>query len=212
MTETAATPTSSAPTEPPAHQPATASRLTAWDLLFADSAHPTKDLETALNEHAVLDGAGPHVPRWQTVAAHFAVAEISGQILGLLQRLPVGDMLTGGWMHLDKVGEARTATKADGSSRVVSILNHEISFTHEPTVEMLLNEVPLELFKLAVNASFAIEGCELVITNGEVARARPGPTAAKASLQANGATLLEHSVARVDPSRLFDNVAGTEPS
>jgi hypothetical protein len=113
-------------------------------------------------------------------------------------------------MHFDKVGEARTATKADGSSRAVSFLKHEVSFSHESTVEMLLDELPIQLLKLAVNASFAIEGCELVITNGELVRAHPGPTTAKASLQANGVTLLEHAVARVDPSRLFDNEAGAE--
>ncbi len=211
MTEMAATASSSATTEPAAHDPAAATRrLTAWDLLFADSAHPTTDLESALNEHAVLDGARHHVPRWQSVAARFVVAEVSAQILGLLQQLPVGNMLTGGWMHLDKVGEARTATKADGSSRAVSLLNHEISFIHESTVEMLLDESPLQLMELAVNAHFAIEGCELVITNGEVVRAHPGPTAAKATLQANGVTLVEHEVAKVDPSRLFDNGAGAE--
>ena len=211
MSEMAATAPPSATTEPAAHQSAP-SRLTAWDLLFADSAHPTENLESALNEHAVLDGAGDHVPRWQSIAARFAVAEISGQILGLLQRLPVGDMLTGGWMHLDKVGDARTATKADGSSRAVSILNHEMSFTHEPSVEMLLDELPLELLKLAVNASFVIEGCELVISNGELVRAHPGHTAAKASLQANGVTLLERAVATVDVSRLFDDEPDVQPS
>ncbi|HEX2785634.1 MAG TPA: hypothetical protein VHN36_18785, partial [Ilumatobacteraceae bacterium] len=145
-------------------------------------------------------------------AAGFVVAEITGQILGLLQRLPVGDMLTGGWGHLKKVGEARSATKADGSSRAVSLLKHEVSFSHESTVEMLLDELPMELLELVVNASFAIEGCELVITNGEVVRAHPGPTAANASLQARGVTLLEHAVAIVDPSRLFDNAARAEPS
>lgn len=213
MTDMAATAPSSSTTGPAVQDSAAAPRrLTAWDLLFADSAHPTTDLESALNDHAVLDGAGDHVPRLQSVAAGFVVAEITGQILGLLQRLPVGDMLTGGWGHLKKVGEACSATKADGSSRAVSLLKHEVSFSHESTVEMLVDELPMELLELVVNASFAIEGCELVITNGEVVRAHPGPTAAKASLQARGVTVLEHAVPIVDPSRLFDNVAGAEPS
>ncbi len=211
MTEMAATASSPETTEPATHEPAAATpRLTAWDLLFADSAHPTKELESALNEHAVLEGARQHVPRWQSVAARFVVAEISAQILGLLQRLPVGNMLTGGWMHLDKVGEARTATRADGSSRAVSLLNHEISFIHQSTVEMLLDESPLQLLELAINANFAIEACELVITNGELVRAHPGPTAAKTLLQAHGVTLVEHAVAKIDPSRLFDNEAEAE--
>ena len=184
-------------------------KLTAFDLFFEDPAHAAKEIEDALVEHRLLTSLPEHAPRLQGVAARYLLAQVGGQILTLLQHLPLGDMLAGGWEQLQKVGQAKTATKLDGSSRNVSLFTHEVTFTHSPTIEMLVNEVPIPLLQLMLEATFAIDACELVITAGEIVQHTPGPSGVRAALKSNGVTLLEHPMAKVDPRRLFTDESET---
>ena len=112
-------------------------------------------------------------------------------------------MLTEGWKELQKVAQARTATKLDGSSRNVSVLRHDVTFGHESTIEMLLNETPMPLLHLVLNAAFAIDACELEIVAGEIAHVTLGPTAAKALLKSNDVTLLDRPVVKANLHQLF---------
>ncbi len=177
--------------------------LTAFDLFFEDPATAALQVEAAIAEHGLLTSLPEQAPRLQAVALKFLTGQVVEQILLLLGRLPVGDMLTEGWAKLQKVAEARTATKVDLGRRNVSVLEHEIVFGKSPTIEMMIDEAPVPIVNLGLEARFSIAACEVEVLAGDIARVVPGVIGVAAVMRARSTTLFEHRMSQLDLTRLF---------
>ncbi|MCU1368496.1 MAG: hypothetical protein JWN39_4135 [Ilumatobacteraceae bacterium] len=178
-------------------------RLTAWDLFFEDAATAEHSLQTALTDTGLLKTLPEGAPVLQAAAAKYLMTQVAQQVLQLLQALPMGDMLSGGWGHLQAVMQAKAATKLDGSSRHVALAAHEISFGNEPAVEMLLDEVPVPFLRFALEAAFSIQACDLEIAGGEIGHVGLGSTGVQATLRSNAITLLHCPLKQLDIGRIF---------
>ena len=183
--------------------PVATDQLSACDAFFEDPTSAAMMLEQAITRHGLLDKLPPEAPPLSTIAARLFVGQVVDQVLELLRRLPLSDMLTEGWSQLDKIAEAKTTTKLDRSSRDVEVLQHKLTIAQEPTIEMLIDEVPVPLLKFGLDITFDVTGCNLRVASGEITRVEPGPIAVHSTLRSRSLTVIEHTISKIDTSRLL---------
>jgi hypothetical protein len=184
-------------------------KLNALDLLLADPGHATAAITRALTVAHVLDELPRETPPLAAPAAKFLLGAVAGALETMLAAIGLDALLTSGWQQLDSVAKARAATADDHGERHVSLLHHEVTSHHEPKVEMLVDELPVPLMDLRLDASFVIEGCGLLVRDGEIASATPVAVSATGELACGDVTVLKHSVAQLDPARLFAGAVRT---
>ena len=178
-------------------------QLSACDAFFDDPTSAAMLLEQAMTRHGLLDKLPDESPPLSTIAARLFLGQVVDQVIELLRQLPLSDMLTEGWSQLEKIAEARTATKLDSSSRDVEVLQHQLSIAQEPTIEMLVNEIPVPLLKFGLDITFDVTGCNLRVAAGEITRVEPGPIAVHSALRSRSVTVLEHTISQIDTTRLL---------
>ena len=178
-------------------------QLSACDALFEDRGSAALVLERAIAEYKLLEELPDGAPPLAAAAARFLTQQVVDQIVDLLSRLPLGDMLTEWWSQLQQVVEAQLATRTDGGSRNVSLFEHELTLTQEPTIELLVDEVPVPLLTLTLEINFSVTGCDLLVVAGEITGAQPGPIGVAGSLRSGAVILVEHAIHDIDLARLF---------
>lgn len=178
-------------------------QLSACDAFFDDPTSAATLLEQAMTRHGLLDKLPDESPPLSTIAARLFLGQVVDQVIELLRQLPLSDMLTEGWSQLEKIAEARTATKLDRGSRDVEVLQHQLSIAQEPTIEMLVNEIPVPLLKFGLDITFDVTGCNVRVASGEITRVEPGPIAVHSILRSRSLTVLEHRISQIDTTRLL---------
>ena len=178
-------------------------KLNALDLLVADPADATSAIKDALTTTGVIDEMPDGVPPLAPPAAKFLLGAVAGALQSMLAEIGIDEMLMGGWSKLDSLVTARKVTAEDHGERHVSLLEHEITSHHEPRVEMLVDERPIPLMHLRLNAAFVVDAAALLVRDGIIAEATPAKVSAKAELKCGDVKVLEHAVPALDVSRLF---------
>jgi hypothetical protein len=184
--------------------------LTARDVFFDGDAASTAALEKALEEHDLLDAVAGHVKTATPVTKNFVLKQAAQAIDDLLGALHVDDLLIGGWAHVQELQAAIEAT-SEGGVRHVALASHSIASEHAPSLDLMVNEMPVRLLDLRVALGFVVDACELVVRDGKIDGVEVGSMSADGKLDAAAQTIVQRSLPRLDVSRLFRRRAADTP-
>jgi hypothetical protein len=180
-------------------------RLSALDLLFDEPSRAADELAALVRDRGLVDALPDGAPRLGAAATRLMLGSVVQTLDSLLDSFGVDAMLTGAWSDVEQVRRALTTTREDGGTRNVELLRHRVSVRHAPRVDLLVNEVPLSLLELVLEASFVLAGCDLVVRAGEIVEVGPGHAAVETALRTGDVTVLEHRIGRLDLGEVFRN-------
>ena len=89
-----------------------------------------------------------------------------------------------------------TADRTD-ARKVISLHEHTVSITQNPTVEVDAGAASHRLLELTLTVSLRFTAAELVVSGGRVEEMRPGPAVGSATLSAGGVELARRDSATV---------------
>ena len=119
--------------------------------------------------------------------------------ISCLLTMPVGNLALVAWEQERSVRAAGEHTlQYPGSRQVVRLLEHTVSSTQNPTIDVDAGPVRATLLTLTLQVDLSISATDLVIEQGRVAEMRAGPTTAWASLSAGSALLARSKPVEVD--------------
>lgn len=127
-----------------------------------------------------------------------APADVATAITDLLD-VPLGNLALAAWDQQRRVRAALDETRRQpGSRQVVRLLEHTISSTQHPTLDVESGPVRARLLSLTLDVAIAINATELVIEGGRVVEVRAGAASASASLSAGHVTLAQRQLSDID--------------
>jgi hypothetical protein len=169
------------------------------NLLFDDDEAARRELTSAL--------VGMDVPVRPAVIALVPdlLGEIGREITAFLD-MPVEELLRSAWDKQQLVREALDKTRDRPGARMrVSVLQHTLTTTQRPRVEIVLDRKRYELVDLVLKVTLEIESLVVDVREGEVEAWGPGDASCSAELAvAPPGGSDEHRLARVEskPIRL----------
>jgi hypothetical protein len=177
-------------------------------LLFDTQAAARSRLDAALGPGGLDLG--------QITVGGFAIEppQVSGALIGLLD-MPIGNLAVHGWEHSAAIERAKQRTLSDpGSREVVTLGEHTIRSTQSPTVDASVGGAKVTLLQLDIKVTITVTGVRLVVEEGRIASATPGPARAGATVSAGGTTLFSRETRPVDldlhvPRPRFDHLQTT---
>jgi hypothetical protein len=133
-----------------------------------------------------------------TDSARSAVgAEIIRTVDALLD-LDLGGLLATGWTkHKTLTSAAEQTRAAPGTSAVVSLLEHSVSSTHRPRVDLLVREKRIGSVHLELSVRFTVRGLAATVRGGKLVSLTGGSCDINASLSVEEHELA-HRTARAD--------------
>lgn len=122
-----------------------------------------------------------------TRAARAEFAEQLAAAVGPVLEIDFGDLLVLGWTkHREVTAAARRSLEATGSAETVHLVSHQITSTHRPLVDLLVDGTRLHTFVFEVAVTIDLAGAALTIRAGRLAEARFGRAAVAAELRLEG--------------------------
>ncbi len=133
--------------------------------------------------------------------AELDAGELNGALkLTILKALNIAldDILArawGGWEELRQYADPEQTPPDD--INVVTVSNHTIKSLHEPSVDVVVNGVPVHRFDFEVSVQLDVQGINLEVQGGEITEIRLGNLKLGGSVKLGDRTLLEKDVAKV---------------
>jgi hypothetical protein len=141
-------------------------------------------LQRSLSEHGIVDSCRRELGELTQdgrEAADEAVASVTGALLDV----DLGDLLIYGWrMHQRLVNAAKETLRSPGRQEVVQLGSHQVTSTHNPTVELLVDGVRVHTFRFQVTVVFDIELAAAIVQNGQLVSLRAGDGSVTATVTA----------------------------
>jgi hypothetical protein len=108
--------------------------------------------------------------------------EIATVASGVLD-LNLGDLLVSGWRKYSKLVQAAERTVATpGSEEVVVLASHRVTSSHQPYVDLFIDDVKVMTLKFALKVVFDLNGLVAVVRSGELTALRSGECVVTATL------------------------------
>jgi hypothetical protein len=136
-----------------------------------------------------------------------ATNEIGSIVAGLLQ-MDLVDILVAGWRkHAALASAAEMTLRSPGEKQVVGLATHRIRSTHRPSVELVVDRVPVGKIDLEIELAADVHALRAVVSGGRLTTLDSGRIELSVTLSCEGAELksIRHEV---DPSFEFDLGAG----
>lgn len=112
--------------------------------------------------------------------------------------LEIGDLLVSGWRKQREIAQYRNKENPPGGSHTVPLLEHTLVSKHSPTIQPVINEVPLAKLKFDITLKLKIKGAILVIRDGKIMQVLAGSCSGSGSIEYAGFTLLEKKTDSLD--------------
>jgi hypothetical protein len=116
------------------------------------------------------------------------------QILTLIARIldqPVVDVLVGGWRTWERLAEAaRGSLEAPGQTDLVELLDHEVTSTHRPGVDVTFDGKRIASIEVELDVSMQLHAVTAVISGGRLTALRSGRADVTAKLAIEGLQVL----------------------
>jgi hypothetical protein len=144
-----------------------------------------------------LSAAGLDLARGVTVGGLSVPAvEIVNPVLQLLE-LPVGNLALQGWHNYHQVSTAKARTAGGpGAREVVRLLEHTISSSLSPTVDVSVGAASVTVLSLEIEVEIRVSTVNLVVEGGNVVWVAPGNATATVTLSASGVTVAKRVSSR----------------
>lgn len=119
--------------------------------------------------------------------------------IATLLDMPVGDLAVQAWEQGRRVRVACQQTRGHpGSRQVVRLLEHTISSTQHPAVDVDAGPVHGTLLTLTLDVEIAVSPTDVVVEQGRIVDVRPGTASAEAKLAVGGVVLARRKTRRFD--------------
>lgn len=174
--------------------------LTARMFLSADSQGPdTAELiAKSLRERGITESAIEGVRRLSTSAMHAVHYEIGAVADGFLD-LELGNIVVSGWRKYTEVVDAAKRTLAVPSSKEIVVLAaHRVSWSHHPSIDLLVDEVKVSTLVFELTVEFNLTGVVAVVQQGKLVALRGGQCELTVTLAWEGTPLLLPRTANID--------------
>ncbi len=109
-----------------------------------------------------------------------------------LLNTPLAPILTTSWNKFKDVYKTIEEQKESGDSKpkVVSLLNHSIKSTHNPKLQIYVNDAIFDTITLDVTLKLDLKGIELVIAEGKISEIKSGTCEGKGDVKYSKLALL----------------------
>jgi hypothetical protein len=149
--------------------------LTARNLLLGSGLQDgTAALRQALSEHNVLDAVGGKLSRLTgdgREAAHDALASAAADLLDL----DLGDVLIYAWRTQERLADAAGKTlRAPGRREVVQLASHQVTSTHKPAVDLMVDGVRVHTFHFQLDLVLTIDVAAVIVQDGRLVAVKAG--------------------------------------
>jgi hypothetical protein len=147
-------------------------------LLGSGPEDDTTRIRQLLSENDVVGRCGKDLTRLTQQGREAAEEQLASVTAGLLD-LDLGDLLICGWRTRERlVKAARETRQMPGRQDVVQLGTHRIASTHNPTVELLIDDVRVHTFRFQLTVIFDIDVAALIVRDGLLTALKAGDGAA----------------------------------
>jgi len=162
MTTTAAATATTAPT------------LSAAAFLFGAGDDSVQQLADALKESGVVAAATSGLRTLSKAGLDAVGGQLASVAHGLLD-IGLDTLLLEGWRKFADLHTAAQRTRAAlGSSEVLDLASHSITSTHQPRVELRLDDVPLATVAFDLSLTFAVKAAVATVRDGRLVSLHSG--------------------------------------
>jgi len=111
----------------------------------------------------------------------------------------INQILKSAWaQHRDLLDDLEKSKQSKGETFLVPLANHTIRSTHNPAVEVMVNDRRVAAFKFNANLMMRIQGAVLKVEGGEVVGVESGAWQGVGQLKCGPVTLVEHETDELD--------------
>lgn len=174
--------------------------MTVRMFLSPDSPGPdlTELIAKSIRESGVAGSAIKGVRRFSTSAMQAVHDEINTVADGFLD-LRLGNILVSGWRKYTALVEAAKRTRAaPGSKELVVLATHQVTSTHHPSIDLLVDERKVHTLVFELTVEFVITGVVAVVQRGNLVALRGGPCELTVTLTLEGKPVVPPRKAHVD--------------
>jgi hypothetical protein len=175
--------------------------LTARNLLLGGLEDDTAALRQALSEHNVLDAVGGKLSRLTgdgREAANEALASTAADLLDV----DLGDVLIYAWRTLERLADAARATlRAPGRKEIVQLASHQVTSTHNPAVDLMVDGVRVHTFHFQLDLVLTIDVAAVTVQYGRLVAVKAGDGSVSGTLilkMPGGDAVLLHQEHQID--------------
>jgi hypothetical protein len=163
----------------------TAPPITAESVLFPASTHLARidKLARCLHERDVEQFVLRRAPIVTTVLRSTALREVTAALDWLLQ-LDLGGLMVQGWRRYSPLREAAIRTRTGGTEQV-ELLEHEITHTYNPHLEVTVDANPVGELDLELRIALLLRPLTATVRGGLLVALGPGDCTASANINAN---------------------------
>lgn len=121
-----------------------------------------------------------------------AVVDAVKDSLGTFLDIRFSTVIAGAWAKARMLKQYRDKSrKAPEETFLVSLAKHAIQSKYKPSIELLVNEKPLDSLPFEIGVQLAMEGLVLKIQNGRITELRPGKCEASGKIGCRGYPIAE---------------------
>jgi hypothetical protein len=165
--------------------------LTTSAFLFGERADSGQALAQTLQEKGVMGTLGTALQRLSEAGRHAVDQQVATDANRLLKH-DLGELVVAGWRKQSALADARSSTLANpGSSKIVELATHRITSVHRPSVEVLMNNVPVTTLNFELQVEFVIKALSATVRDGHIVSLHSGVCDVTAELTAEGAQLAQ---------------------
>lgn len=176
--------------------------LTALEFLFGDAQDHIEALTQTLDQRGLLGSLDAALQQVSQAGRSAAQNEIVAVTHGLLN-LDLVDFVVAGWRKYADLAEAADRTAANpGSSQVVDLATHHITSVHRPSIELLVNNVPVATVDFELQIELVVKALVVTVRNGHIVSLLSGACDLTATLSAESVQLASRQ-AHLQPPQLI---------
>lgn len=167
--------------------------LSAAAFLFGGGDDSVQQLADALEENGVV-GAATSGMRTLSKAGLDAVGGQIASVVHDLLDIGLDTLILEGWRKFDDLHAAAERTRAGlGSSEVLDLASHSITSSHQPRVELRLDDVPLATVEFELALTFALKAAVATVRDGRLVSLHSGVCDVEGSLGVGDKSLASRS-------------------
>ena len=167
--------------------------LSAAAFLFDEKQDSVKALAEALKDTGVVAGATAGLSNLTRAGLN----AVGGQIASIahdLVDIEFDELILEGWRKFGDLNAAAKRTRdAVGTSEVVDLAAHTITSTHDPRVELRVDDIPIATVKFELALKFTLKAVVATVRKGRLVELHAGQCDAEGSLKAEGKQLAKRT-------------------
>jgi hypothetical protein len=118
--------------------------------------------------------------------------QIAAAAHGLLDLdLGLGELVVQGWCQIADLNAAAKRTVAAPGSEVVDLATHSITWTHNPQIDVLVNDARVATVHFELSIRFTVKGLAAMVRDGNLVRLSSGGCEVTGTLAAEGRQLAQ---------------------